>query len=126
MSDKPDTAAEGNEKAHGHAVPDHPLKLPRTHEHRDSADRKKPDKKKRSTWITWVSLVVVVLLIGGCVYYEKHKKPKTPPAPPAVPVAVTPVRTGSIDVTLDALGTVTPVYTVSVTARVTGAITEID
>jgi multidrug efflux system membrane fusion protein len=69
--------------------------------------------------------VVVILLIGGCVYIE-NRKPKTPPAPPAIPVSVTPVRTGSIDVILNALGTVTPVYTVSVIPRVTGAITEID
>jgi multidrug efflux system membrane fusion protein len=87
---------------------------------------KKPQSRQRKFWTVWVPLIVVVLLIGGCVYYEKHKKPKTPPAPPATPVSVTQVRTGSIDVILDALGTVTPVYTVSVTARVTGAITEID
>lgn len=114
---------EPHEKPHEKTpAPDRPLHLPSHH----GDAHKKPVPKKRKLWTVWVPLIVVVLLIGGCVYIEKHKKPKTPPAPPAIPVSVTPVRTGSIDVILDALGTVTPVYTVSVTARVTGAITEID
>jgi multidrug efflux system membrane fusion protein len=102
------------------------LHLPSHHAERKEEHRKKPVHTHSTLWTLWVPLIVVVLLIGGCFYYEKHKKPKTPPAPPAIPVSVTPVRTGSIDVILDALGTVTPVYTVSVTARVAGAITEID
>ena len=101
------------------------LHLPSHHAERHGGEHKKPVNKRRTLWTVWVPLIVV-LLIGGCVYIEKHKKPKTPPAPPAIPVSVTPVKTGSIDVILDALGTVTPVYTVSVTARVTGAITEIE
>jgi multidrug efflux system membrane fusion protein len=85
----------------------------------------KPFFRQSRFWTLWVPIIVAVLLIGGCVYIEKHKKPKAPAGPPTVPVSVTQVRTGNIDVILDALGTVTPVYTVSLTARVTGEITEI-
>lgn len=38
----------------------------------------------------------------------------------AIPVSVSPVKTGNIGVYVNALGTVTPVYSVTVTSRVTG------
>ena len=40
-------------------------------------------------------------------------------------MAIAPVTVGNLDVYLDALGTVTPVYTVTVVSRVAGEITEI-
>jgi len=46
-------------------------------------------------------------------------------APAPTPVAVAPVTVGDINVYIDALGTVTPVYTVTVVSRVAGEITEV-
>lgn len=85
-----------------------------------------PVKKRRHRWI-WV----VVLLAFGLLFYwvlSQHKK-----APVAAgggrhmmtgPVPVVPVTatTGSLGIYLDAIGTVTPVYTDSITAQVTGPI----
>jgi multidrug efflux system membrane fusion protein len=52
-------------------------------------------------------------------------KPKPAIAPPAVPVSAEAVKLGSIDIYLDALGTVTPVNTVTVTSRVDGELTQV-
>jgi multidrug efflux system membrane fusion protein len=66
--------------------------------------------------------------IGGFVYY-RHKSAadaaaaaKAAAAPHAVPVVTATARKGSIGDYVEALGTVTPVYTVSVTSRVQGQI----
>jgi multidrug efflux system membrane fusion protein len=121
------SSEKGSHAPAAHAKPHEPERAPHKSQHHHNADgRKKPFYRENRFWTIWVPIIVVLLLIGGCVYIEKHKKAKATPPPPAIPVSVTTVRTGSIDVILDALGTVTPVYTVSVTARVTGAITEID
>jgi multidrug efflux system membrane fusion protein len=45
--------------------------------------------------------------------------------PTAIPVAVDTVRQGNIGVYINALGTVTPVYTVTVTSRVVGELQEV-
>ena len=42
-----------------------------------------------------------------------------------VPVTTATAKLGSIDVYLEAIGTVTPVYTDSITAQVTGVITAV-
>ena len=74
--------------------------------------------KTKAHWILSTLVVVVVLL---CVWWLVHalSKPKAKPAgPQGIPVATESVKLGNIDVYLDGLGTVTPVYTVSVVSRV--------
>jgi multidrug efflux system membrane fusion protein len=68
-----------------------------------------------------VALVLGVWLIVRLFSQGKHK----PAPPPAIPVAAAPVTLGSIDIHLDALGTVTPVYTVTVASRVAGELEEV-
>jgi membrane fusion protein, multidrug efflux system len=54
-------------------------------------------------------------------------KPKAKPPPPAgIPVSAGLAKTGDIAIYLDALGTVTPVSTVTLTSRVAGELTEVD
>jgi multidrug efflux system membrane fusion protein len=65
-------------------------------------------------------LLALWLILSGIL---KPKK-KTGPPPP-IPVAEGQVKTGNIDVYLDELGTVTPVYTVTVASRVAGELTEV-
>lgn len=85
---------------------------------------------KKSHWWIW-ALLVLALLIG--VWYYFHAKAaadaaaaaKAAAAPRAVPVTSTAAREGSVGDYVEALGTVTPVYTVSVTARVEGQIMEV-
>lgn len=69
-------------------------------------------------------LVVVLLAIWLTVRVLSKPKPK-PSGPQGTPVTIAPVKLGNIDVYLDALGTVTPVYTVTVVSRVAGQITEV-
>jgi multidrug efflux system membrane fusion protein len=79
----------------------------------------------RKRWIVATLLAIAVLL---CIWLLVHvlSKPKAKPAgPPPIPVSLAPVTVGDLDVYLDALGTVTPVYTVTVVSRVAGEITEV-
>jgi membrane fusion protein, multidrug efflux system len=92
-------------------------------------------KKRRHGWI-WV----IVLLLFGLLFlwvYKQHGVSASAPgggggggrgrfamAGP-VPVTIATAKTGSIGVYLDAIGTVTPVYTDTITAQVTGVITEV-
>ena len=79
--------------------------------------------KKR--WIFATLLVIAALLcIGLLVHVFSKPKPK-PGGSQAIPVSLAPVTVGDLDVYLDALGTVTPVYTVTVVSRVAGEITEV-
>ena len=79
----------------------------------------------RKHWI-FITLVVIVALL--CIWLLVHlfSRPKAKPAgSQAIPVSLAPVTVGDLDVYLDALGTVTPVYTVTVVSRVAGEITEV-
>ncbi len=84
---------------------------------------------RRWPWVVAI-LVVLVLLFGGYRYYQSVKaaadaKAKAAAAPRAVPVTAATAKTGDIGVYVEALGTVTPVYTVTVTSRVQGQIMNI-
>jgi multidrug efflux system membrane fusion protein len=71
-------------------------------------------------------LVVVVALLCLWLLVRVFSNPKAKPSgAQAIPVATAPVTLGNIDVYLDGLGTVTPVYTVTVVSRVAGEITEV-
>lgn len=79
-------------------------------------------------WI-WTAIIVIIL-VAGTFYYLRQSKQKSSriradPAPRAVPVSTADVRKGDIGVYINALGTVTPVYTVIVTSRVQGEIVDV-
>jgi len=84
--------------------------------------------KRRHRWI-WI----VVLLLFGLLFYAVLRRGSTNAAPApsrrgmtgAVPVTTVTAKLGSIGVYLDAIGTVTSVYTNSITAQVTGVITNV-
>ena len=81
--------------------------------------------KLEKHWLIYsVIALVLLLIIGLIVRGASTRKPKTSGAPP-IPVATATVTLGSIDVYLDALGTVTPVYTATVVSRVAGEITDV-
>jgi multidrug efflux system membrane fusion protein len=75
--------------------------------------------------IVFILVVVAILIALGLIAHAIFKSKPRPAPPPAIPVTLAPVTVGNIDVYLDALGTVTPVYTVTVVSRVAGEITEI-
>jgi len=91
-------------------------------------------KKRRHRWI-WV----IILLLFGLLFfwvYKQHSAAATAGAggrgrggrfamAGPVPVTVATATQGSIGVYLNAIGTVTPVYSDSITAQVTGVITQV-
>lgn len=83
-----------------------------------------PPKRRRHRWI-WV---VILLLFGLLFYWVLHQHYSTQMVggrrsfTGTVPVTEVTAKKGSIGVYLDAIGTVTPVYTDSITSQVTGAI----
>jgi membrane fusion protein, multidrug efflux system len=80
---------------------------------------------RKSRW--WVWVLIVVLAIAGIIAYRQHQatsSARVKAAPPVfgVPVQVAKAMKGNIGEYVVALGTVTPVYTVTVTSRVLGEI----
>src|SRR5580700_4715923 len=86
------------------------------------------DEQPKSHWWVWV-LIAAILLIGGFIYYrhrqaaaEAAAKAKAAQLPRAVPIVTATAKKGDIGVYVEALGAVTPVYTVNVTSRVQGQV----
>lgn len=87
-----------------------------------------PPERKSHAWV-WI-LLLIALAVGGLLYYQRHSgedpsKARAAGPPRAVPITTAPVHKGDIGVYVEALGTVTPVYTVTVTSRVQGQIMEV-
>jgi len=89
-------------------------------------------KKRRHAWI-WV---IVLLLFGLLFYWVWHQHAQSAQqqggggrghagATGPVPVTTATAHLGDLGVYLNAIGTVTPVYTDSITAQVTGVITQV-
>ena len=81
----------------------------------------------------WIWIVVILVLgIGGLIYYRKQQtaaaaaKAKAAAANRSVPITTATSRSGPIGVYINALGTVTPVYTVTITSRVDGQIISVN
>lgn len=103
----------------GTATPRKPQKTDTTtHEHRGHL------------WI-WI-VAILVLAIGGLIYYRKQQsaaqaaKAKAAMANRSVPITTGTVTQGPIGVYINALGTVTPVYTATITSRVDGQIVSVN
>jgi multidrug efflux system membrane fusion protein len=85
-----------------------------------------PRHKRR--WWAWL-IVAIVLVVGIIMWQRRGASPQAKttgdPAVRAIMVSTAPARQGEIGIYLDALGTVTPVYTVTVTSRAQGEITNV-
>ena len=89
-----------------------------------------PVHKRRHRWV-WA---VVLILFGLLFYWVIQHQQKSQTAAiaggrrggfGAVPVTIATAHKGSVNVYLDALGTVTPLYQASITSQVTGVVTEV-
>jgi membrane fusion protein, multidrug efflux system len=86
--------------------------------------------RPKSYW--WVWVLVAVALIALVVVWQRRstssqsKASAADSAPRAIMVSATPAKQGDIGIYLTALGTVTPVYTVTVTSRVQGEIMRVN
>ena len=84
--------------------------------------------RRRHSWLRWLSASVFVLLLLVVIHLHANKKASAANnVAPDEPVTVTPAtaRTGDICKYLEAIGTVTPVRTDSITSQVTGVITAV-
>ncbi len=88
----------------------------------------KPDRRKR--WAIWAA-TLLLFLTGGYLLSQRTSAPK-PSAKAgrgaggsAIPVSVATVQQGNMGEYISALGTVTPIYTVTVTSRVAGQLVAI-
>jgi multidrug efflux system membrane fusion protein len=87
--------------------------------------------KKRRRW--WLWLIVLVLLGAAVFFYTRNQKSQDASATKgrdragrAVPIGTAGVIQGPIDVYITALGSVTPINTVTVTSRVQGEILAVE
>ncbi len=83
---------------------------------------------RKSRW--WVWLMVAVVIVGGVWWWQRsgaapEAKAGGNAASRPVMVSTAAAHQGDIGIYLNALGTVTPVYTVTVTSRVQGEITQV-
>ena len=92
-----------------------------------------PEYIRQSRSHLWIWIVVILVLgIGGLIYYRKQQaaeaaaKTKAAMANRSVPITTATVTTGPIGVYINALGTVTSVYTATITTRVDGQIVSVN
>jgi multidrug efflux system membrane fusion protein len=97
-------------------------------DHQLSAPSRTPQRSKAVRVIVWLAILLIFAV--GFVLILRHKNAPTAPsgrraAGGTVALTTATAKKGDIGVYVDAIGTVTPVYTTSVTAQVTGVITEV-
>jgi membrane fusion protein, multidrug efflux system len=97
---------------------------------RNTRPSPEPPHRRRRRGLVWILLL---LIIGAAFYFAWHYHGAAQTAArnrqgPAAPVTITAAiaKKGNIGVYLDAIGTVTPVYTASLTAQVNGIVTSVN
>lgn len=99
-----------------------------SHDSPASASDSNPGKRGRQR----IWLIVVLLLLGGAFFLFQRrgqgesKTPKPPPTPAALPITTAKAHKGNIGVYVNALGSVTPIYTVTITSRVDGQLMSVN
>jgi len=88
------------------------------------------DSRQSSPSRWWVWVLAVIVIIAAIILWQRHSsnseaKASADPASRPTLISTATARQGDIGIFLNALGTVTPVYTVTVTSRVQGEITQV-
>jgi membrane fusion protein, multidrug efflux system len=93
-----------------------------------SPDRSPAGVKKRRPWLGIVLLALLVLVIGVLVARKPKPKPDESAnnEAPVVTIKAATVREGDIGIHVDALGTVTPISTVSLYSQITGKVVAVN
>ncbi len=78
---------------------------------------------RHKTWWIVIGIVSLLLLVLAVVLWRQHEDAKkAKPAPPKINIATETAQKGDIGVYLNEIGTVTPVYTDSITSQVNGLV----
>jgi membrane fusion protein, multidrug efflux system len=81
------------------------------------------DSPSRGHKTLWIVIGVVLLVVAILLLWHHYKAPKkAAPAPSKISIATATAQKGNIGVYLDEIGTVTPVYTDSITSEVNGLV----
>ena len=79
--------------------------------------------RRKVMWIIIGILLLPVVVVAGVLMWRHHEAANKPkPAPSKITITSATAKTGDIGVYLDSIGTVTPVYTDSITSEVTGLV----
>jgi membrane fusion protein, multidrug efflux system len=73
-------------------------------------------------WVVLSIVLVLVVLAVGLLWHYHDAAAKPKPAPPKITITTATAKQGDIGVYLDEIGTVTPVYTDSITSEVNGLV----
>ena len=100
--------------------PEHP-------DQRAQSDTHQAPPKKRSHR-NWFWNILIILLTIGAFLFLRHVagKRKFVPSPAAITITTVTVTNGNIGVYVTALGSVVPVYTVTITSQVTGQLIKVN
>lgn len=95
-----------------------------------SGDGLTPVRKRRHRWVWFVVLIAFGLLFYWVIQHQQKSQTAAMAGGRrggfgSIPVSTVTARKGSMNVYFDALGTVTPEYTASITAQVTGVVTAV-
>jgi multidrug efflux system membrane fusion protein len=77
---------------------------------------------RRKVWWIVIGIALLLVLVVVLVWRHHEDAKKAPSAPPKVNITTATAQKGNIGVYLDAIGTVTPVYTDSITSQVNGLV----
>ncbi len=81
-----------------------------------------PHKNKAVRAVLWILLLLIFALAVWLVWHHYEGEKKAAPAPQKINITTATAKTGDIGVYLDEIGTVTPVYTDSITSQVNGQV----
>lgn len=78
--------------------------------------------------LNWAALAAALLLIAIAAWFFLIRRPAAPPpaAPRGVPVSAVAAKLANVPVYIDALGTVTPIRTVTLVTQVNGILDSVD
>ena len=81
---------------------------------------------KKHPWVRTIVILLIICFVGFLLYRVFTRKPKANPPPPPTRVSTTNAMKGDIGVYVSALGSVTPLATVTVASQVTGQLTKVN
>jgi multidrug efflux system membrane fusion protein len=91
-----------------------------------------PQTRQGQPWVVWASIFLLLIVIVGVVWFihqnnlkEAAEKKRMASVKPPVTASVATATTGNLGVYLNAIGTVTPVYTATITAQASGVLTAV-